>query len=230
MKTNFFDKFFDTLLVTLLCVVTLSLVPSHAWAAGWMDGIARVSGLSRDVARMLVYVFAVVGIGAMGYAFYKLKEKGDENRGDQIKAMHIIWPAIGGAFCLALSFVANQTVETLGGDAGQIGSLGALSSVATQTTASGGWSNAVRNIAELSKATGGMLIYVFVAVGIGALGFAGYKFWEKGNENRGDQVKVMHILWPMIGGACCLALAWVATTTVETLGGGAGDIGRQIVQ
>lgn len=97
-------------------VVTLLLaLHSRAEAAGWSSGVNNIKTLGQEVAGMLVYVFFAAGIGAFGYAGKKLWDKGQEGRGDDIKAMHIIWPMVGGAFLMALGWVANTTVETLGG-------------------------------------------------------------------------------------------------------------------
>jgi len=82
-----------------------------------------------------------------------------------------------------------------------------------------GWSTGVNNVKSLGQDVAGMLVYVFFAAGIGAFGYAGKKLWDKGQEGRGDDIKAMHILWPMVGGAFLMALGWVANTTVETLGG-----------
>jgi hypothetical protein len=82
-----------------------------------------------------------------------------------------------------------------------------------------GWSSGVRNVKTLGQEVAGMLVYVFFAAGVGAFGWAGKKLWDKGQEGRGDDIKAMHIIWPMIGGAFLMALGWVANTTVETLGG-----------
>ncbi len=82
-----------------------------------------------------------------------------------------------------------------------------------------GWSTGVNNVKTLGQEVAGMLVYVFFAAGIGAFGWAGKKLWDKGQEGRGDDIKAMHILWPMVGGAFLMALGWVANTTVETLGG-----------
>ena len=85
--------------------------------------------------------------------------------------------------------------------------------------AAGGWSSGVNNVKTLGQEVAGMLVYVFFAAGIGAFGWAGKKLWDKGQEGRGDDIKAMHIIWPMVGGAFLMALGWVANTTVETLGG-----------
>ena len=82
-----------------------------------------------------------------------------------------------------------------------------------------GWSTGVSNVKQLAQDGAGMLVYVFFAAGICAFGWAGKKLWDKGQEGRGDDIKAMHILWPMVGGAFLMALGWVANTTVETLGG-----------
>lgn len=82
-----------------------------------------------------------------------------------------------------------------------------------------GWSSGINNLKQLGQDTAAMLVYVFFAAGVGAFGYAGKKLWDKGQEGRGDDIKAMHIIWPMVGGAFLMALGWVANTTVETLGG-----------
>ena len=90
----------------------------HAAGNGWSDGVGKVSTLGGQVANMLVYVFFAGGVGAFGFAGKKLWDKGQEGRGDDIKAMHIIWPMVGGAFLMAIAFVASTTLDTLGHSAG----------------------------------------------------------------------------------------------------------------
>lgn len=95
-------------------IVGVALLSSAAMAEGWSDGVGKVKVLSGEVANMLVYVFFAAGVGAFGFAGKKLWDKGQENRGDDIKAMHIIWPMIGGAFLMAIGWVAGTTLGTLG--------------------------------------------------------------------------------------------------------------------
>lgn len=109
--------------------MAITLAASAAMAEGWSDGVGKVRNLSGEVANMLVYVFFAGGVCAFGFAGKKLWDKGQENRGDDIKATHIIWPMIGGAFLMAISWVAGNTLETLGGGANGSGSTPQLGNI-----------------------------------------------------------------------------------------------------
>lgn len=111
MRNYFNSSAAKGILFSALCFGASSAI---AAANGWGAGVANVQALGTDLANMLVYVFFAAGVGAFGYAGKKLWDKGQEGRGDDIKAMHIIWPMLGGAFLMAISWVAGTTMDTLG--------------------------------------------------------------------------------------------------------------------
>lgn len=94
-------------------IASAAVGSATAMAAGWEGGVGNVQTLMTKVANMLVYVFFAAGVAAFGFAGKKLWDKGQEGRGDDIKAMHIIWPMVGGAFLMGIAFVAGTTLETL---------------------------------------------------------------------------------------------------------------------
>ena len=96
---------------TVVCMALMSA--SESRAAGW--SFTGIKNLASDGIDTLVIVFFLAGVGAFGFAGKKLWDKGQEGRGDDIKAMHIIWPMVGGAFLMSLSFIANNTIGSIGG-------------------------------------------------------------------------------------------------------------------
>ncbi len=90
-----------------------------------------------------------------------------------------------------------------------------------------GFINGFNNLSTLAQAGIGLLILIGMLGGLGfILGalFSMYKKYDRGNDD---------ITWGKIGmqlgaGGLAMALSWVGVQVVETLGGGAGDIGRSL--
>lgn len=90
-----------------------------------------------------------------------------------------------------------------------------------------GWERMFSNLTSLGKTGATAVIALAFLAGLVALAYAGKLFWDRGGE-RGEDVKVGRIIFTTVAGAFLLALGFVGTTTVETLGGKASDIGAPI--
>jgi hypothetical protein len=88
--------------------------------AGWIDGMNNAAQLGNAGKVAAIAVFGFVGLCAIGYGGKMLWDKGGE-RGEDIKASRIVFTLIGGSVMMALSYIALQSVETLGGSAADIG-------------------------------------------------------------------------------------------------------------
>lgn len=62
----------------------------------------------------------MAGVGAIGYAGKLLVKKAGD-RGEDVEWSKIGYAVLGGAFFLSVSFVAFQTIETLGGSGSDMG-------------------------------------------------------------------------------------------------------------
>jgi hypothetical protein len=66
-----------------------------------------------------------------------------------------------------------------------------------------------------------------VVVGVGFVLLGVVNLAKKGGE-RGDDIGWSRIIYPIIGGGCASVLLYIMSTTVETGGGSAGDIGKTL--
>ena len=90
------------------------------------------------------------------------------------------------------------------------------------------WTSVLQgNVTPLMEALVTILVALGVVGGLGAFLYGGKLWWDKANNRTGDDVKAMSIVYSMVGGAFLMALAFVGSTTVETLGGSASDIGKK---
>lgn len=90
-----------------------------------------------------------------------------------------------------------------------------------------GWTTAATNVTEFGNAAVLAIVVLCAAGGVGAVGFAGKLLLKKAGE-RGDDVEWSKIGYATIAGAFLLSVAFIASTTVETLGGQKDDIGGTI--
>lgn len=94
-----------------------------------------------------------------------------------------------------------------------------------QAQSNQGFEGVAQRIGNVGKAGMEATVFVSLFLGLVAFAYAGKKMWDKANDR--DDVKLGQIAWPMLGGAFMMALYYVATLTIETLGGSAADIGNQ---
>lgn len=92
---------------------------AHA-AGGWMTAITNITSLAQAAAVAVTAAGFLAGLVAYFYAGKLLWDKGSE-RGDDIKASRIIFTMIGGTVCFALMYFGILTLETLGGNAADVG-------------------------------------------------------------------------------------------------------------
>lgn len=90
-----------------------------------------------------------------------------------------------------------------------------------------GFITGIMNMTNLFRVATIALIAGGVLVGLGVIAWGVMDMVKKGGQ-RGDDISWLHIGLKFIGGAFLLALSWVGTTTLETVGGNAGSIGRNI--
>ncbi len=101
--------------------VTMALTGAgSAEAQGWSTAATNVTNLLQQGAQVVVWVAFVGGLCAIAYGGYNLWKKGDERHGSDVKMAHIVWPFVGGAVLMALSYFALMTVETLGGSSANL--------------------------------------------------------------------------------------------------------------
>ncbi len=91
-----------------------------AQGAGWERMFTNLTSLGKTGATAVTALAFLAGLVALAYAGKLLWDKGGE-RGEDIKMGRIVFSIVGGTVMLALSFVAVQTVETLGGQQSDIG-------------------------------------------------------------------------------------------------------------
>lgn len=76
---------------------------------------------------------------------------------------------------------------------------------------------------EAAQAGVSFLVWVFLMLGVAAVGWGCKLLWDKSND-RAD-VKTSHILWSLLGGAFMCALWFVVEVLVTTSGGDSSNIG-----
>ncbi|TXI24227.1 MAG: hypothetical protein E6Q67_03135 [Roseateles sp.] len=89
----------------------------------------------------------------------------------------------------------------------------------------GGLLDMVTNFTSLFNALKIAVVALFGVVGLISIGFGGKKMWDKGGE-RGDDIKMTQIIYPILGGTICLAITYFGVLTLQTAGGSAADLGR----
>lgn len=129
-------------------------------------------------------------------------------------------------------FTAGMRRDVRGAARSAVRAVGALAlalgcSAALAQTAGGGWNNMFTNLITLGRTGATAVTALAFLVGLVAIGYAGKLLWDKGGE-RGEDIKMGRIVFTIIGGTILVALGFVASTTVETLGGSASDIGQPI--
>jgi hypothetical protein len=102
--------------------ITVAFVGTRSANAqtGWGTAITNGISLSQNLAQLVVWIGFVAGLSAVGYAGWNLWKKGDERHGADVKIAHIVWPFLGGAVLMALSYFGLLSVETMGGSSANI--------------------------------------------------------------------------------------------------------------
>ena len=106
---------------TATCALTIGLlVASGAANAAWNTALTSILGLTQLGVTVALALAALGGVGAFAYAGKLLLKKGGD-RGDDVEMGKVGWSVLAGVFLLALAYVALQSVESMGGGAGDIG-------------------------------------------------------------------------------------------------------------
>lgn len=103
-----------------------------------------------------------------------------------------------------------------------------MAATAAQAQSSGGgWKQVGQNLGDV----GNMFIWAIIVLcgvaGVGAIGFAG-KLLLKKSGDRGDDVEWSKIGYATLAGAFFLSVTYIATLTVETMGGSQSTMGKSI--
>lgn len=94
--------------------------------------------------------------------------------------------------------------------------------------AANGWVTTFNNAKELAQTGATAVVAVGALLGLCAYLYGGKLLWDKGQSERGDDIKASRILWIFVGGTVCMALAYFGVLTLETMGGQASDVGRDL--
>lgn len=90
------------------------------------------------------------------------------------------------------------------------------------------WTTAAKNVTEFGNSAVLAIVVLCAVGGAGAIGFAGKLLLKKSGE-RGEDVEWSKIGYATLAGAFLLSVSFVASTTIDTLGGNsASDIGKSI--
>ena len=113
-------KTFKSVSISLLAFAGMVLLCGDASAAGWNQAATNIGDLGKTLVDSMVVLCGVGGVGAIGYAGKLLMKKSGE-RGEDVEWSKIGYATLAGAFLLSVSFIALNTVSTLGGDQSSIG-------------------------------------------------------------------------------------------------------------
>lgn len=94
-------------------------------------------------------------------------------------------------------------------------------------TSGGGWKGVGNNLGDLGNTMIWAVIVLCGVAGVGAIGFAGKLLLKKAGD-RGDDVEWSKIGYATIAGAFFLSVTYIATLTVETMGGSQNTMGKTI--
>lgn len=97
-----------------------SMACAPAFAQGAIGVASNLTRFMQAAVMLLVAVGVLAGLGVIVMAIMQMVKKGDQ-RGEDITWGSIGLKFVGGAFLLALSWVGTMVLETLGGNAGNIG-------------------------------------------------------------------------------------------------------------
>lgn len=104
---------------------------------------------------------------------------------------------------------------------------GAAHSQALPPVTGGGWITASNNVKSLGDSLVIAMVVLCAVGGVGAIAFAGKLLLKKAGE-RGEDVEMSKVGYAILGGAFLLSVSYIASTSVETLGGSSADIGKSI--
>lgn len=103
-----------------MIAVMILVVSNEALAQGGVGIASNTTRFIQALVTLMIAVGVLAGLGVIVMAIMQMIKKGDQ-RGEDITWGSIALKFVGGAFLLALSWVGTMVLETLGGNAGNIG-------------------------------------------------------------------------------------------------------------
>jgi hypothetical protein len=103
-----------------MIAVMVFVCSNEAIAQGGVGIASNTTRFIQALVTLLIAVGVLAGLGVILMAIMQMVKKGDQ-RGEDITWGSIALKFLGGAFLLALSWVGTMVLETLGGNAGNIG-------------------------------------------------------------------------------------------------------------
>lgn len=103
----------------LLMGLALFLAPMGAHAAGLVEMLGRFGDAAEAIIDFVMLGALVVGVLGIAYGCKLILDKSNDR--ENVKNGHIVVSFVGGAFLCLLWFVVTMLAETVGGDAGQMG-------------------------------------------------------------------------------------------------------------
>lgn len=100
--------------------LSLLFMVSPVHAQGMINMANNMTRFFQVATQVVIAGGVLGGIGVIGWAISQMIKKGGD-RGEDITWMSIGLKFVGGAFLLALSWVGVSVLETLGGNAGNVG-------------------------------------------------------------------------------------------------------------
>lgn len=91
-----------------------------AGSTGWVKFINNLTSIGTAGATAVTALCFLLGLAAIGFGGKLLWDKGGE-RGEDIKMGRIVFTILGGTILVALGFVAQTTVQTMGGQSSDVG-------------------------------------------------------------------------------------------------------------
>ena len=100
-----------------LSLLGMSSLSAHA---AWGTAVTNITTLTQGLVTAVVALCALAGVGAFAFAGKQLLKKSGD-RGDDVEWAKIGYAVLAGVFLVAVAYVALQSVETMGGSAGDVG-------------------------------------------------------------------------------------------------------------
>jgi hypothetical protein len=93
-------------------------------------------------------------------------------------------------------------------------------------SAAGGIGGIAGSLKTTLQSVGSLIIYGGFVAGLFMIGAGGWLLYQKGDSERGEDIKGSRIAFMFVGAAVCLAISYMGTVMVETIGGGSSDVGK----
>jgi hypothetical protein len=97
-----------------VAAVTFAGAVAPAGATSLGTAITNVKTDASAAVGAAIAVFAVIGVGAIGYGGLQMKKKGGD-RGDDVTWGQVVYPMIGGTICLCIALISGIWATEFGG-------------------------------------------------------------------------------------------------------------------